>query len=154
MVIAIGGCSRAGKSVLAQKLVKFYGPHRAVHISQDDYVLPASEIPTIQNHIDWETPDSMDWDRLFSTIAHFQKNWEIVIVEGIFAFSHINLLKHTDISIYIEISAVEFARRKKVDLRWGAEPDWYIQHIWNCHIHRLSELPKDVIIISPKTTSG
>jgi len=35
-----------------------------------------------------------------------------------------------DKKILVELDYRNYIQRKKKDLRWGVEPDWYIEHIW------------------------
>ena len=39
-----------------------------------------------------------------------------------------------NIKIFLEISKRLFIERKREDLRWGLEPDWYIEHIWEAYL--------------------
>ena len=70
MLILIGGCSRSGKSSWAQKLV---WQHRlenktAVVLCQDDFVKHIDKIPKIRDRTDWETPHSIDYERLITVL--------------------------------------------------------------------------------------
>ena len=38
-----------------------------------------------------------------------------------------------DKMIYLTISKETFLERKSKDLRWGKEPGWYMEHIWDSH---------------------
>ena len=48
-----------------------------------------------------------------------------------------------DKTIFLKIDKETFLNRKKKDLRWGKEPDWYIEYIWENHLiygqHTLSK---------------
>ena len=35
--------------------------------------------------------------------------------------------------IYVDLQEETFHKRKSTDLRWGREPEWYIDHIWKRH---------------------
>ena len=54
-----------------------------------------------------------------------------MIVEGIFAYYDKTINELYDKKLFIEISKETFLQRKINDARWGMEPDWYIDHIWN-----------------------
>ena len=36
--------------------------------------------------------------------------------------------------IYLTLKEETFLERKRKDLRWGREPEWYIDHIWKSHL--------------------
>lgn len=143
MIIAIGGCSRSGKTVLAEKLADYWGHKRTAILHQDDWVLPEKRIPMIRDHIDWEVPESMNWPALRTEIAKLDKKFPIIIVEGIFAFSDPVIREMTDVYIEVEIDKPTFYQRKRKDLRWGREPEWYIDHIWNTYQKRRSDIPEE-----------
>jgi nicotinamide/nicotinate riboside kinase len=133
MIIGIGGISRSGKSILAKKLKEeFEKQHmKTVILEQDVFVLPEQSIPMIRDHVDWEVPESIDWIRLKEAIAQQNEDNEVVIVEGLMAFWDKSLLKMYDRRIFLDLDRDSFMARKRTDLRWGLEPDWYIEHIWN-----------------------
>ena len=58
---------------------------------------------------------------------------DIVIAEGLFVFYEDRLVELFDKKIFMSIKKETFLARKSVDLRWGKEPDWYMEHIWNSH---------------------
>ena len=43
--------------------------------------------------------------------------------------------------IFIELGEEEFIKRKREDLRWGREPEWYIRHIWDSY-NRFGRFPE------------
>jgi len=131
MIIGIGGVSRAGKTSLALQVQKWYGSVVLLH--QDDYILPENEMPTIRGHIDWERPDAYDYERLIKAVELAQEEYDIVVVEGLMVLCHSALTNLMDKTIYIRITKEAFLSRKTLDKRWGDEPDWYIEHIWNSH---------------------
>ena len=134
MVIGIGGVSNAGKTHLAEKLADHFQHKSTKIISQDDFVLPVSEIPQIIDHIDWETPESINFPSFKHAIIEAEKNYDFVIVEGIFVFFDKAVNELYDKKIFIEISKETFLQRKIKDDRWGIEPDWYRDHIWNSYL--------------------
>jgi uridine kinase len=135
MIIGIGGVSTAGKSSLAFQLRKYYSPKARVKIlCQDDFIKPESEIPRIKQHIDWECPDSIDHEMYFHAIQRERKVNDIVISEGLFAFNDERVSSLYDKRIFLMISQETFWKRKSVDLRWGKEPEWYMEHIWNNYL--------------------
>ena len=45
-----------------------------------------------------------------------------------------DIIQHYTHTIELAISYQTFLKRKIEDHRWGEEPDWYIQHIWESHL--------------------
>jgi len=134
MVIGIGGVSRAGKTSLALHMQKWYNSKSVLLLHQDDYVFPVEQIPTINGHIDWERPDAYDYQGLIEVINEAKKTYDIIVIEGLMVLCHEELMQLMDKLIYIKISKAVFLTRKTLDKRWGNEPEWYIEHIWNSHI--------------------
>lgn len=129
MIIGIGGVSRAGKTTLANRLKDRIKGKTITILNQDDFV-KNSGLPTIRNHIDWEHPQSMNWKKLLEAIKAADKDHEIVIVEGLFAFYEKKISLLFDHHIFVRIDKALFEDRKKKDIRWGKEPAWFIEHIW------------------------
>ena len=133
MIIAIGGCSRSGKTTLAEALVWHYRNQNktAVALHQDDFVQKLHDIPLIQGRTDWEIPVSIDFEKLSQTVSFYSAHFEVIIVEGLFAFANANLNKSYDYGLFVEISENTFRIRRTVSNRWGAEPAWFLDHVWN-----------------------
>lgn len=136
LCIGIGGVSRSGKTFLANLLQSVITDSVVIH--QDTFIPAESEIPAINGHTDWERPEAIDWEKLKAAIDNAIQSGKTVIVEGLFAFNRKDINTFYNKSVFIKLSKKEFVRRKRLDLRWGAEPDWYILHIWRSHkIHGL-----------------
>jgi uridine kinase len=133
MIIGIGGVSRAGKTTLAYKIREWLHSQKVFIIHQDEYIQPEDSIPKIKNHIDWEHPKSLDFKKLKEIISEKKNEYQLILVEGLMVFNDDELLNMMDKKIYIEISKEAFLNRKTLDNRWGDEPDWYIEHIWDSH---------------------
>lgn len=148
MIIGIGGISNAGKSKLATRIADHYSSKKVVVLCQDDYVFPKDKIPMIGDHVGWECPESIDFNRFEEIVQETLSKNEIVIVEGIFAFHRESFNKHIERKIFLTLDNEVFFNRKSNDLRWGKEPTWYIQHIWNSH-HKYCDnnIPKDALKI-------
>lgn len=135
MIIGIGGCSNTGKSALANEIEEFYSSEKkAVVLCQDDFVKYRDFLTKINNHINWELPSTIKIEEFISAVKEAEKQYDLVICEGLFAFWFAELNIMYDKKIFIEIDKSTFKERKKVDLRWGKEPDWYIEHIWESHL--------------------
>ena len=142
MIIGIGGVSMAGKSTLA-RLIKSRLPDKKVCIlCQDDFIIPQKQIPLINGKTDWENPISIDFDEFIASVVARSIEYEIVIAEGLFAYYDSTLNKLYDKKIFLEISEKVFFKRKRLDIRWEIEPEWYIQHIWNSYL-KFGMLPED-----------
>jgi uridine kinase len=141
LCIGIGGVSRSGKTFLANLLQKEISDSIVIH--QDTYIPDESEIPRIKNHIDWERPEAIDWISFRRAIKSGIVSGKTIIVEGLFAFydSEINSLYNK--AIFITLSQQAFFERKRTDLRWGKEPEWYIKHIWNSFTV-YGQMPKEI----------
>ncbi|MFT4738618.1 MAG: nicotinamide/nicotinate riboside kinase [Cyclobacteriaceae bacterium] len=125
--------SRSGKSTLSLQLaISLAGQFDHVPIiSQDDYCLPSHLLPLINGRPDWEHLDSVDWDKLHEAIHRASMSAKMVIVEGLFIFED---KKYKDLyykKLFLEISNTTFFGRRNIEQRWGEEPDWYVQHVWD-----------------------
>ena len=150
MIIGIGGVSNAGKSTLAKAIKDMYPNDKVRILCQDDFVKPHYELPKIHEHIDWETPETIDFDFYKSQIISSAKSSDIVIAEGLFAFWDKSVFDLYDKNIFVIISESTFRKRKNNDLRWGKEPEWYINHIWKSFL-KYGKIPKelsDVLYVS------
>lgn len=146
--IGIGGVSRSGKTFLATFLNHIIPS--SIIINQDMYIPDESEIPRIKGHTDWERPEAIDWQKLKLAIYDASKNGKTVIVEGLLVFNHDEINALYSKKIFIELSRSEFIKRKKLDQRWGLEPDWYIDHIWESYLKygRIPEEFNEVLILN------
>ena len=136
MIIGIGGISRSGKTKFSRKVSKWFRDQgKTVQVlHQDDFVRPESEIPLIRDHIDWEVPESLDWSKWDAAIRKAQGEAEVVIAEGLMVFREKDSEIHFDRKVLVDISEETFFARKREDLRWGKEPEWYIQYIWDSYL--------------------
>jgi len=131
ILIGIGGISRAGKSRLSEYLQKQLQDAHVIH--QDDYVKSEREIPRIKDRLDWEHPDSIHWPGLEESIAESLIKHQYTILEGLFAFYHKEIEDQMSLKIMLSLDKEQFLDLKKVDKRWGDEPNWFIDHIWHSH---------------------
>ena len=131
MIIGIGGVSRSGKSTLAEIICSVFSEKKVEIISQDNFAFNEDMIPRIKNEIDWECPDSIDFNRFREGIRNAEKEHDIVIAEGLLVFYEQETNVLFDKKIFIQLPENVFRERKISDKRWGSFPDWYIDHIWN-----------------------
>ena len=141
LIVGIGGVSRAGKTFLAELISQSTTSSLTKILPQDEFVKPIHEIPVIQDHIDWESPESIDFPRYKNAIKAASAQSDIIIAEGLLSFYDPDIVQLFDKKIFINLSFDEFKRRKQTDLRWGKEPEWYIQHIWESYL-RYGQCPK------------
>jgi uridine kinase len=148
MIIGIGGVSTAGKTTTANRIRKLFDGLRVSIICQDDFVKPVNEIPVIGERVDWEHPDSVDHSKLFNTILAEKQVNDIVIAEGLMIFYHKEIDVLFDKRIFITIDFNTFKQRKAIDNRWGHEPEWYINHIWDSYL-KFGQVtnPNDTLIL-------
>ena len=134
MIIGIGGCSNSGKSQLAEQIDNFYTVKRVKVLCQDDFVKRRDFLTKIKEHVDWEIPSTIKFEEYISAVKEASQKYDLVICEGLFAFWFEELNKLYDKKIILKLSEKEFKHRKHSDFRWGKEPDWYIDHIWNSYL--------------------
>ncbi len=144
MIIGIGGCSNSGKSGLAEQLDNFYYEKKVKVLCQDDFVKRRDFLTEINGHINWEIPSTIKFDEYLSVVKKAKEENDLVICEGLFAFWFDELNKLYDKKIFLEIDKKTFLKRKQKDLRWGKEPDRYIEHIWQSYLkYGQFNLPKE-----------
>lgn len=151
-VIAIGGVSRSGKSTLADWLVIQLKNATVLH--QDEYTLPKDQLPKINGIPDWEVPESIDWDTWHKAITQAKKYYDYVIIEGILVFANTNINALIDQPIFLNIDKENFLKRRLKEKRWGKEPEWFIEYVWEAHL-KYGLPPSDLkaILIKDITTN-
>lgn len=143
MIIGIGGVSRAGKTSLAEWIRKQFPSQKTQILCQDDYAFPTELIPNIKDRIDWEHPDSIDHKAFRKALIAKAKSNDLVIAEGLMVFHDKLTNVLYDKILLVEIDYNTFLERKKYDHRWGHEPDWYVNHIWESFL-KYGNSPKDL----------
>jgi len=145
MLIGIGGPSRAGKSTLADAIAREIVARDLSYqlIHQDVFVHRQPQLPMIRDHVDWEHPGSIHWKRLRSALRRAQPEADVVLHEGLLAYANPEINKLYDHAFYLHISEPTFRARKAADLRWGKEPEWYVDHIWESY-HRFGKPPESL----------
>ena len=132
ILIGIGGISRAGKSKLAEYLKQHLLDTDV--INQDNFVKGHSELPIVRDRIDWEHPDSIDWPSLKERIYKSLQNHSYTLLEGLFAFHDKQIESQMGLKINLSLDKPRFLDLKEADGRWGKEPSWFIEHIWQSHL--------------------
>lgn len=147
--IGIGGVSRSGKTTLSDFIRNLYPNQKTVSIPMDDYVHDKDKIPRIKDRIDWETPASVDYERLKYAIESALKEHDIVITEGILVFYNEEVNKLFNKRIFLDIPKSLFYKRRHSDKRWGEEPKWYVDYVWESYLKygQLNEVFDDTLFI-------
>lgn len=145
-IVAIGGCSNSGKSTLARQLSDQF-PYETEIVALDNHVQSTEVIPKVRDRIDWELPESIDWRGIYQTILSSKA--EVVIVEGFLIFWNKSLRRLFDVKIFLDIDYDTFMQRRRHETRWGSEPEWYVQHVWDSYLKfgQLEEPSDDFYII-------
>ena len=143
IIVGIAGPSRAGKTFLARLISEHSTSLRVKTLHQDEFVKPIDQIPLINGHVDWESPESVDFPRYRRAILEDAGQPGIVIAEGLLSFYDPGIMQLFDRKIFISLSCDEFKYRKRTDLRWGKEPEWYINHIWKSYL-RFGQCPANI----------
>lgn len=153
MIIGIGGASRSGKTTLAKHLAEQLPSEDCLIIKQDNYTFPNHLMPKVDDEIDWEHPDGIDFDRLIEDVKKLTA--EFVIIDGFLSFYKNKLFQLLDFSIFIEIDKKEFFERKKHDKRWGDVSEQYMQHIWKSYqkFGKINADQADLIFVNNDTPS-
>ena len=132
--IGIGGVSRAGKTTLSRFIEKLYPHKKTLIISMDQYVKDPEKIPKIKDKTDWENPVSVDFDRIQQQIKAGVEEYDLVITEGILIFYNEAVNELFDKRIFIDIPKSLFYIRRKKEERWGKEPEWYLDYVWESYL--------------------
>ncbi len=112
-------------------------------LSQDDFVLPEEHIPQIKDRTDWEHPDSINWSAWQRAIDSNQEDCDYLILEGLFAFQPMAKTTKVSHQYYLSMEKDAFIEERKREQRWGFEPLWFIEHVWESHfIHGLPDEPE------------
>ena len=143
--------SRSGKSDLAKKIMSYFSSKKVLLIEQDEFVLDEASIPKIKDRIDWEHPESIDFEKIIETVKKQHEAHDLVIVEGLLAFSNSVLNELYNLRVCMEISKDTFMERRRKEMRWGIEPAWYWEHVWISFMKFGQPGPSPVLTISGET---
>ena len=130
MIIGIGGMSRSGKTTLAHQIATVYTKGTVAVLSLDDYAIPEKDIPKIRDMVDWEHPESIDFDRIYLDVYDANNQFDLVIAEGFLIYLHEPLRNLFDKKLCLTFSKKMFEQRRKEQY---TEPQWYLDHIWESY---------------------
>ena len=102
----------------------------AVALCADDFVKHIDAIEKIGGRTDWESPQSIDFDRLMVVLGVYEKQFDAVILEGHLVFCDARLLSAAAVKYFLVIPEAVFRQRRAAETRWGEEPTWFIDHVW------------------------
>ncbi|MEQ9229379.1 MAG: hypothetical protein RIF46_01770, partial [Cyclobacteriaceae bacterium] len=114
-------------------------------LAQDEFVRPESGIPKIKERTDWEHPASIDFERIKAEAKAQKRNYDLIIVEGLLAFYDPELAAMFDLTVLMNISRETFMERRKQESRWGKEPDWYLEHVWDSYL-KFGQFEAEVVL--------
>ena len=145
LIIGICGTSQAGKSQLAKDLHQaLVARNIATELIEIDlYIVEENLIPKIQDRIDWEDPTSIDWPKILDAID--QSTAEVIIVEGIFAFQP-QLASLYTTKVLLKVDYDTYFKRRRLETRWGEEPEWYLEHVWNSNLILADQAKADIVL--------
>ena len=146
MIVGIGGISRSGKTTLALELKEYLTNKKLKVLNLDDYTVEVSQIPKINDAINWEHPDSLNFLKLENDIKQCIKESDITIVEGFLIYYNGRIRNLFDVKIYLQIDETLFKKRRRNQYR-NREPDWYLNHIWDSYNKYHSKFKNDCDII-------
>jgi len=147
--IGIGGVSRAGKTSLSNYIESLYPNKSTCLIEMDQFVKDEADIPMVKDHTDWEHPISVDFERIKATLEEALYQYDIVITEGILIFHSKELNQLFDKRVFINVPKTVFYKRRKEETRWGSEPDWYLDYVWESYLKygKLNDLDNKTLYI-------
>lgn len=126
-VVGIAGASAGGKTTVAAAIRDNLQDHRVKIIHMDDYYKAEEQRPKIKGlidgyeYIDDNHPMALDMEKCLEDIRKsICDNWDIVIVEGIFALWDERISALLNLKIYVDCDPDErMARRIKRHLSYG-----------------------------------
>jgi uridine kinase len=182
-LIGIGGGSGAGKSTIATELSHEVDAELTL-LSQDNYYEDHSDLSVEEREeLNFDHPDAIDWDRFVDdlralargeTVRIPQYDFErhtrkqttetvepepIVVLEGIFALFHEEIVDQLDLAIYVETDAdVRVLRRLQRDVEERGRTvdgviDQYLSTVKPMHEQFVEPTKRAADIIIPEGTN-
>lgn len=143
-LILIAGISRSGKTTLSNALANDLP--NAIVLHQDEFIVDKDALPHVRERVDWEKPETIAWPNLINAYHKASQQYDFVIIEGIFALSDLTLSNIAGYKILLTLDHDEFIKRRNQEHRWGNEPDWFMEHVWESHLvfHNPNNLTPDI----------
>jgi uridine kinase len=182
-LIGIGGGSGAGKSTIATEISRAVDAELTL-LSLDNYYEDRSDLTVEEREaLNFDHPDAIDWDRLVDdlgalargeTVRIPQYDFErhtrtqstesvdpepIVVLEGIFALFHEEIVDQLDLAIYVETDAdVRVLRRLQRDVEERGRTvdgviDQYLSTVKPMHEQFVAPTKGDADIVIPEGTN-
>jgi uridine kinase/DNA-binding Xre family transcriptional regulator len=146
--LGIGGVSQSGKSTLARKIRKKIGDRIVRVFELDQYTIDTDEMPRVHGKPDWEQPESYDFERLRKDIELAEAVSDVIILDRIHAFQDEKLTAMMHLKLMIKVPYEVFLERRRKDTRWGDEPEWYYDHVWNMYLQHQKFVKDDINLLS------
>ena len=118
LIIGIAGGTGSGKSTFSGILKKQLADKKVSVINMDKYYknpVPKMVSPITQSiDDDWNSPDSVDHEKLLETLQSLKAEsaYDIIIIEGILLFCYNEIRELLDLKIFIELDADERMHRR------------------------------------------
>lgn len=151
MIIGVCGVSRSGKSTLSKNLEKKISNSKVIH--QDHFVKKREKLLTVFNpvdkieEIDWDTPNSIDFDAFYNEIITNIQKYPVLIIEGFLLYEDHRVVSLLDMEIIIEVSKETFfKRRRDPTSEWGVESEWYTEFVWDCYLKYKKDRKNAILI--------
>ncbi|CAK0804047.1 unnamed protein product [Prorocentrum cordatum] len=141
LVIGITGSTRSGKSTLAARFARAFGPDACAIVGQDDFRFPGADVPEdswvevdgvwLRN---WETPSLTDWIAFEGAIQQAAATRRIVLAEG-YSLLHSERVRRMLCGvIWVEIDELTCWQRRGHSYPQNWDRDAYFsQCIWSAH---------------------
>jgi len=151
-ILGITGCSGSGKTHFLKSLQKRFGPEELSVISQDNYYIPRNNQPIDDKGIkNFDLPESIDLEAFYQDILRVREGETVerteytynnpkkpagkiivnpapmLIVEGIFIFSHPHIRDLINLKIYID--AKDHIRLKRRIIRDNEERGYDLEDV-------------------------
>ncbi|CAD5206138.1 unnamed protein product [Bursaphelenchus okinawaensis] len=153
-VLAIAGCTNAGKTTLSktltQKISEIY-KYSITHILQDDFFYTQDKVRTIQSNTDdsivfydYDSPRSLDVEKLKETLIEAKKRYEIVILEGNLLTLLPTVMENVDKMLFLSLDKKTCAERRvqRTDYDPPDMPGYFEQVVWPVYEETLSTAEK------------
>jgi len=132
-IVGIAGGTASGKTTLAANLENALTGYKILIIHMDSYFKSDKDMPrakafvTGKVYADHNHPETMDLNKLNSDldeIIQTNKDYDIVIVEGLLTLWHDDICGKLDFKIFVDCKADErIVRRIKRNMQWGLSFD-------------------------------
>eukprot|EP01080_Neovahlkampfia_damariscottae_P011052 gene11052-3760_t len=139
--------------MMFEHLQKTYPSISTKLIKQDSYNNKEEIIPKIYDEelktevIDWEIPESINFDKFLNDIQESKKNHQITLVEGFLVFNKETINKEFDKFVFVTVSHENFLKRRlDPNSEWPVISKWYVNYVWKAY-QTLGKEPNNVDVL-------